>query len=390
MHKGNGKRELTALAVLPDRALEAQFSAALADSRGLHVLASLKAYPSAQVLDVRVRQLRPDVVVMDLSADPDLACQLIAQVAGFRPPVLVIALDARNSPDTILRSVRAGATEFLSAPFARDAQVEVFERIRGLLEPEDTRDSARGQLVVFSSVKPGSGASTLASQTAFAIERLTGKRVLLADLDCQAGALNFFLKLRPRLSIADLLTSSEHRDPDWTRVVISKDGVDVLPAPEQPAPRAPDPARVHELLEFAQASYDWVVADAPNIFERSALLSMSNSDRTFLVTTAELPSLHLARKATGFLTQLGLGTDRYQVLVNRLGRKDGINPADMAKIFNAPMHAAFPNDYGSLHGALAEGAPLRPPCPLGKSIEQFAAQVAGVADKGQERRKTAC
>ena len=57
-------------------------------------------------------------------------------------------------------------------------------------------------------------------------------------------------------------------------------------------------------------------------------------------------------------TKLKLG----EVLVNRLGKQDGISTEDIAKIFGAPVHATFPNDYLSIHKGLTTGAPLGVRC----------------------------
>ena len=67
-------------------------------------------------------------------------------------------------------------------------------------------------MVAFSSSKPGSGASTIATQTAFALQRLTGKRVLLADCDLTGGTIGFYLKLSHNYSLVDALQHAEHLD----------------------------------------------------------------------------------------------------------------------------------------------------------------------------------
>ncbi|MCC6861864.1 MAG: hypothetical protein IT158_25050 [Bryobacterales bacterium] len=384
------RRELTGLAVLAERALAEQFTAALGESRAVHLLGEVKGYPPAQTLEVRIRQMRPDVVFVDLSSDREKAVELIQSAAGFRPQVHVIALDRHNDPEAILRAVRAGATEFLYAPFDSQAQREAIERIRKMAAGERQAEPRRGKALVFSSAKPGSGASTLAWQTAFALERLTGGRGLLADLDSWNGMQAFACKLRPSLSAADALEELERMDEErWSRLVTARDRVDVLAAPELPAAPAADPARLHGLLEYAQALYEWVVVDAPGIFERTALLAATHSDRVFLITTAELPSLHLARRAASFLLGLGLGQERFQVLVNRTGRRGGIDAGDIPGILNAPVLACFPNDYASLHQALADGGALRASSPLARAVQDFAAGVAGLhpADKHNGRSK---
>src|SRR5579859_3952622 len=101
--------ELTSLVISPNRDLAHQFSATLPTTRAFHILAEMKSYPPVATLDVRLRQLRPDLVFLDLTSDLDTATELIEFMAGIRPPVFVIGLHAYNDSEAILRSLRAGA-----------------------------------------------------------------------------------------------------------------------------------------------------------------------------------------------------------------------------------------------------------------------------------------
>src|SRR5262249_32904389 len=150
----------------------------------------------------------------------------------------------------------------------------------------------------------------------------------------------------------------EAGEPDWSSLVVSVGGLDVLAAPETPDNSTIDPDRLHDALESLRELYDWIVVDLPSVFERLSLLTMSDCDEAFLVSTSELPSLHLTRKAVGYLGNVGLGMGRYRVLVNRLGKQEGITSDDMSKIFGAPVHATFPNDYQAIHKGLTTGSPL--------------------------------
>ncbi len=238
---------------------------------------------------------------------------------------------------------------------------------------------------MFASTKPGSGASTIACQTAFALSRNSGKRVLLADFDLASGSVAFFMKVNPWYSLIDAVQQiDEGGAADWSSLVSNSDGLDVLPAPDTPAGMAVHPDRLHDALESVRGIYDWIVVDLPSIFEKLSLLTISDCDEAFLVSTSELPSLHLTRKAVAYLGMLGFGLERYKVLVNRLTRTDNISGDDMAKIFGAPVHATFPNDYLSIHKGLTMGTPLAIKSPLGKSVETFAGQIAG---RGQVEKK---
>jgi pilus assembly protein CpaE len=372
--------ELTSLLISPNRELAQQFSATLPAARSFHILAEMKSYPPVPTLDIRLRQLRPDLVFLDLTTDLDVATGLIEFIAGIRPPVYVVGLHNQNASDAILRSLRAGATEFLYAPFDIEMQKQAVGRIARLRKPPKPSEAERGRLVVFSSAKPGSGASTLACQTAFALSKLSGKRILLADFDLCNGSVAFFFKISPYNSLLDALKQiEENSQPDWSALVTNTEGVDVLTAPDTPAATSVDQDRLHQALESVREIYDWIVVDLPSVFEKLSLLTISDSDEAFLVSTAELPSLHLTRKAVAYLGMLGFGLERYKVLVNRLGKQEGIKSEDMAKIFGAPVHAMFPNDYLSIHKGLTVGAPLAGKCPLGKSVETFAGQLAARA-----------
>src|ERR1700676_2766514 len=372
--------ELTSLLISPNRELAQQFSATLPAARSFHILAEMKTYPPVPTLDIRLRQLRPDLVFLDLTTDLDAATALIEFIAGIRPPVYVVGLHTQNASDAILRSLRAGATEFLYAPFDIEMQRQAVGRIARLRKPAKHSESERGRLVVFSSSKPGSGASTLACQTAFALSKISGKRVLLADFDLCNGSVAFFFKISPWSSLLDALKQiEENSQPDWSSLVSNTEGVDVLAAPDTCAVTNIDQDRLHDALESVREIYDWIVVDLPSVFEKLSLLTISDSDEAFLVSTAELPSLHLTRKAVAYLGMLGFGLERYKVLVNRLGKQEGIKSEDMAKIFGAPVHAMFPNDYLSIHKGLTVGAPLGGKCPLGKSVETFAGQLAARA-----------
>src|ERR1700677_4785210 len=368
--------EITALLIAPDRGLAQQFLDTLPQTRAFQILADLKSYPPQQTLDIRARQLRPNIILLDLATDLTAAVELIRWIAGFNPPVHVVGLHTSNDSHVILQTLRAGASEFLYAPFELATQRDAIARLRRLVLPEPVVHSEEGHAIAFASTKPGSGASTIATQTAFALERITGKRVLLADCDLTGGTIGFYLKLSHNYSLVDALQHAEHLDPAlWNSLTVNYGGVDILPAPAAPYADAVDPARLRVLIDHARHLYDWVILDLPSIFNRTSLMAVSECERAYLISTSELPSLHLTRKALTMVDQLGFPKDRFQVLVNRVDKRDDIGTADMEKLFGCPIHAKLPNDYFSLHRVVTLGQPLGTDGELGKAIEQVAARL---------------
>jgi pilus assembly protein CpaE len=370
--------QITALLIAPNRELAQQFLATLPQTRAFQILADLKSYPPAQTLEIRARQLKPDVVLLDLATDLTAANELIRFVAALNPPVHVVGLHVQNDSQSILQSLRAGASEFLYAPFELATQREAIARLRRLCLPEAPAESETGHVVAFSSTKPGSGASTVATQAAFSLQRMTGKRILLADFDLTGGTIGFYLKLSHNYSLVDALQHVEHLDMAlWSSLTVNHGGVDILAAPAAPYAEALDATRLRALIDHARQLYDWVILDLPAVFNRTSLMAISECERAFLVSTSELPSLHLTRKALTLLDQLGFPRDRFHVLVNRVDKRDDITITDMEKLFGCPVHARLPNDYFSLHRVVTLGQPLGNDGDLGKAIEGVAMRLCG-------------
>ncbi|MDX1979452.1 MAG: P-loop NTPase [Bryobacteraceae bacterium] len=377
--------ELTAILLAPNRALAENFLATVPGVRGFQILAELSAYPTQQTLDIRLRQLQPDVALVDLSTDLERASEIIRVLVSQRPPIPVVGLHTHNDSEVILRAVRQGVSEFLYAPFDPEIQREAIARLERLRQPDSPGEPEMGRMVVFSSAKPGAGSSTLATQTAFALKRATGKRILLADFDLVSGTIGFYLKLNQRYSLADLLHSAAEPS-SWPNYTVTCGGVDILTAPEKPYTGLVEPARFQEILHSIRYLYDWIVVDLPVVFHRISLLALSQAEKSFLVSTTELPSLHLTRKALSLLTQVGFGKDRIHVVVNRFSKKDDLGGTDMARLFECPVHATFPNDYFSLHRVITLGRPLTNDCELGQAIENLAAKISGAAAVGDKKR----
>lgn len=379
------KSQLTAVLISPHRELALQFAATLPETRAFQILAELKTYPSAQTLEVRLRQHRPDVILLDLATDLGTATELIQSTVGLTPPVQVVGLHLQNDSQAILQSLRAGAAEFLHAPFDHDTQRDAAMRLRRLCVPESTSEPVLGRVLAFCSSKPGSGASTLATQTAFAMQRLTGKRMLLADFDLTGGTIGFYLKLSHTYSLVDALQHAEHLDSSlWTSLAVNHGGLDILQSPATPYAEPVDPGRLRVLIERARQRYEWVVLDLPAVFSRTSLMAIAESETAFMVSTNELPSLHLTRKAMGMLDKIGFPRERVNVVVNRVDRRDDIGPGQLEKLFGCPVYATLPNDYFSLHRVVTLGQPLGPDGDLGKGIDKLAGRICGIATEGRK------
>ncbi len=365
---------LSAILIAPDRQLARQFTDALAPAHAFQIAAEMKTYPASKALEVRLDQVRPDVLLLDLATDLEAACLIIREAATYRPGCRIVGLHPSNDSEAILKSLRVGATEFLHAPFESAAQLEAAQRIERLLHAAQPL-STMGQVIVFTSAKEGSGATTLAREMAFALRTQTRQRILLADLDTFGGTLAFTLN-----AIQDAVPIGAPEegwlDDGGRPRATEHHGVSLIANPQAPPESPSGSERLQEFLESARQGYDWVLADLPPVFEPISLLAISEADQAYLLATPELPSLHLARKAVASLHQLGFPPERFRVVLNRVDRRGDLAAADIEKLFPSAVQAKLPNDPLALQRAIAEGAPVNPESDFGRAASALAAALA--------------
>lgn len=376
-----GEFDLQSVLIAPDRNLAEQFLETVSTLRAFQIVADLKSYPPGQSLDVRLRQYDPDVVLLDVATDPAAAAQLIARIVETRPGVQIVALHSRSDKDAVIAALRQGASEFLFAPFDLRAQQDAVSRIRRLRRPKAAAPEREpGRVVCVSSAKPGSGSSTIALELAFALESQTGGRVLLVDGDAAGGTLGAHLVEAETPSLNALLRGEA--DANWHRRTLKAGAVELLPAPREPQVNVADPVRFFEALEPVRRIYDWVVIDLPVFYERLSLIALPFADVFYLVSTPDLGSLHLARRALGLIETLGFPKTAARILVNRMPKRDGLAVSDLQRIFGVPVEAVLPADEAALEGrlhALAEGGPCSPSSDFGRVLQSLAARTRQTA-----------
>jgi pilus assembly protein CpaE len=157
----------------------------------------------------------------------------------------------------------------------------------------------------------------------------------------------------------------------WPQLVSMIGSLDVLHAGGVNPHHRIDPVQVRTLTGFARRNYKAICADLSGNLERYSIEVMQESRIIFVVCTAELPSLHLAKQKCYFLETLDLG-DRIRILLNRSPKRPVIRDADIEQLLGRPVYMKFPNDYQCVHNAMTAGSPVDPVSELGRQCSALA------------------
>ena len=317
-------------------------------------------------------------VIVDLGI-PEQALELVRVVTESFPQITAMAADVESKAESILGAMRAGAAEYLIPPFDT-------HQLRASLQQRARKERAsrpKGKLVCFMPAQGGNGASTVALHTANAISRESDGKVLLIDFDFHSGTVAFRLRLKPEFTFFDAVARIDMIDELWPRIVSSCNGLDVLPSPAASTdiPRTMESNLLHEVFESATRVYSCVVVDMPNPLFSSSQYVLQQSDVVYLVATAEIMSLHLARRRINQLMQVQVPQEKIRLVVNRVGAKLGMDAADISKVVGASVDWRFSNDYSVVTDSYVKGVLISRSSTLGQEIDSFAFHVLGIEPK---------
>ena len=308
-----------------------------------------------------------DVYIIDIRADASSGMAAIERLRAGHPGVAIFAIAGATEPELILQAMRAGANEFF--PWMHDGvSKSTEESFQGAIRKTAARRdaasaSARQPCVthVFLGAKGGAGTTTVAVNCAVELARLTKRPTAIVDLKPCLGEVALFLGVRPRFTVLDAIENLHRLDRDFLRELMSrhKSGLDILAGSEQfDRPNAQDAIGVEELLRVLGKLYDYIVIDTGNLINACAVAALYAADTVFLVANPDVPSIRNAQRLVDRVRQLGAGSERIRVLLNRTTDQHLIAPKQIETALGYGIHHSFASDYRTVSTALNSGVPL--------------------------------
>ena len=308
-----------------------------------------------------------DVFIVDIRSDASSGMATIERLRAGHHHVSIFAVASTSEPELILQAMRAGANEFFAWNAAAGGRTfeESFQgAIRRTAARRDAATAGARQPCVthvFLGAKGGSGTTTVAVNTAVEIARLTKRPTVVIDLKQCMGEVALFLGVRPRFTVLDAIENLHRLDKDFLRELMTrhKSGLDILAGSEQfDRPSANDAGAIEELLRVLGKIYDFIIIDVGNVVNACAVASLYAADTVFLVANPDVPSIRNAQRLVDRVRQLGAGSERVKVLLNRTSEHHLIEPKQIETALGLGIHHKFTSDYRTVSTALNSGVPL--------------------------------
>lgn len=375
-----------AMTLIPENELRQPLDSILASLDGLLVTRSLAELPSAENLS-RLLQVHAPQIVFVSAVDYERFCETIEAIRADCPAMQIVAIDHECLADKLLNLMTRNVHEFISAPIDEGTVLAALLRIRRQLELNPELLNGTERIYSFLPAKAGVGATTLAVNTAAAVAAFRNERVFLGDFDLNSGLMRFQLKLDSQGSILDASQMMPNVDEQqWAKLITRFKTLDVIHSGHVNPLARMEMEHLRHLISHLRRAYRVVVADLSGNMERYSIEIMSESKHIFLVTTPELPALHLAREKFLALQKLDLG-NRVWVLLNRFDqRRSPLSLQEVERLVGRPVGLTFKNDYRTIHAANANGSFVEQGTDLSLSCAQLAKAIYHDSlDSGESR-----
>ena len=300
------------------------------------------------------------IFLVDLSNNKQEKLDLILKVSQQCPNCKVLALSDNPTVDLIIRIMSAGAKEFVPIPILKN---EFFDSLNKIISQfEEPKKNNKCKIISVFSNKGGIGKTSLATNLALELSKITKESVALIDMNFQMGDITTFLDLKPSFNISYMLENIDKINETFLLSTLEKyknSSLYILADP--PYFKQADniqPKQITKLFNTLKETFSYIIVDAEASFDGKNIAALDNSDLILLVTVANIPALRNTQRCLELFEKLGYDKNKTQIVVNRYMENDEIKEDDVEKVLSKSVYWKIPNNYFALMTAINKGVPV--------------------------------
>ncbi len=323
-----------------------------------------------------IQATNPMVVIIEVK-DIDQGVRDVKTILSRFPRISVFVTSVEQSTDWILRSMRAGAIEYLLKPVEASELGEAMQKVGRLWVPKPAELEKQGKIISVYNPIGGMGTTTIAVNLAASLSEGNDK-VALVDLNLFSGDVASFLDFSPKYTLSSVTTNIARLDANFLMSVMTRhsSGIYVLTEPQEVDEASEiTPEQIRRVLAFLKEVFAYVVIDTGGQLAGCNMTVFENSDHVLFNTVLSLPALKNTKRYLAAMENKGLRQGRVLLVVNRYLPKADIRIEDAEKVLGWKVLLTLPNEYSDVVASINKGIPvvkLMPKSPVSKSFVRLA------------------
>ncbi|QDS98974.1 AAA family ATPase [Adhaeretor mobilis] len=310
-----------------------------------------------------VEQTSPDIALVAMDSDPERATELIGEVIAKSPDCSVLVASSSADGQLILKSMRAGAKEFLTQPLGSEELTSALMRVKNHIGGQAPGTKGEGcKIFTIAGSTGGVGSTSIAVNLACTLAAEPENLVVLLDLDLALGDADVFLDAIPEYTLADVAMNVARLDLTLLKKSLTKhsSGVHLLPRPIQLEDvRSITPDDLSRVIGLLKTTFTHIVIDTSKGYGDLDMLALRQADEVLMLTQLDLPCLrNVVRLMMSFDAEGDL-RDKVRIVVNRVGQESGqISLKKAQETLGRDIFWQIPNDYRIMVEVRNNGVPL--------------------------------
>jgi pilus assembly protein CpaE len=312
----------------------------------------------ADVID----QSKPDVAMINMDGGAERALSLMERLRSSSPECNLFAISKSTDGQLILKAIRSGAKEFLTAPVELE---ELYAALERLLQSKYSGSDGRVRgckMIAIAGATGGVGCTSVAVNVGCNLAKKPENTVALVDLDLALGDADVFLDSIPDYSLVDVTENVSRLDFQLLRKSLTKhsSGLYLLPRPVQLQDLdLITPENLRKVFGLLRASFSHVVVDVSKSYSQVDLTALEMCNEIVLMVQLDLPCLRNMVRLLMSLQQMDNIREKIKVVVNRVGLESGQISLKKAKeTIGREIFFQIPNDYRTMVEMRNNGQPL--------------------------------
>ena len=297
----------------------------------------------------------PDVFLVSMEEPVARALQTIEMLTSAAPQAATIVASSLADAGSVRRAMVAGARDYLIKPLKPE---DVTRAVYGVLEQEERKrqqaggelaePAGRGMVITIFGAKGGIGKTTIATNLATALVRMTNANVVLVDMDTRFGDVAIMMDVAVEHSIADLGRRVDELDRETIKDALTSHhtGVSILPAPLHPTEwRNLTPDHITKIVNLLAQGHDYVVIDTPGTFNEIIAATLELGDIILLMTSMDIASIKDTALALEMLRAADVSEDKVKLIINHSTSSNSLREEDVERVLEYDVTWRIPHDY---------------------------------------------
>ncbi len=324
-----------------------------------------------------ISEAKPDIALVEEHL-PDIdGISFTEIIRRDYPTTQVIIVSQDKHYDTVLRSLRNGASDFLAHDVSigefreailRAGELAAIERTKyhpyfapDTSKVEEGVGTTKAHVVSVYSPRGGCGVTTIANNLALSF-RDNESQISLIDTNLQFGDVDILFNEVGQLSLMDLLPIAYELDPKVVKEVMilhRSSGLFLLAPPKNPVIQEPlSGEQISRVLEYIRNFYDYMVINTASLINEASLAALDTADVVVLVVTQEIAAIKSMRSFLELWESFGMKRERLFLVVNKFRKTSALTSKKISETLNQPVDLVIPEDHEAALRAANLGNPL--------------------------------